>query len=278
MEKRNDSNSAEVALEARYLGSEPPKATPPNPVLNTIWHHRSTRHFLSDPLPEGTLETLISAAQSASTSSMLQVSSVVAVQDPIRKAEAAKICGNQGFIEKAPLMLFFCADLNRLTNVSGWENHPGKALEKMDMFLMATIDTGLAGQNAALAAESMGLGICYVGAARNNAAQLCEFLRLPDRTVALFGMAVGFLDPATSVDIKPRLPMKEALHLETWDNSAQQENVSLYNQGLSNFYDWHQLFGRVSWTTFVAGLMASGELDGRERMRQVLQDQGFKLQ
>ncbi|OGM50572.1 hypothetical protein ABOM_000651 [Aspergillus bombycis] len=273
-----DSNPTKAALAARYLGSSPPEATSPNPVLNAIWHHKSSRHFLLDPLPSGTLETLISAAQSASTSSMLQVWSVVAVQDPVHKAAAAKLCGDQDFIQQAPLMLFFCADLNRLTNISGWENQPGKALDNMDMLLMATIDTSLAAQNAALAAESMGLGICYVGGARNNAAQLCELLRLPSKTIALFGMAVGVPDPGRVVDIKPRLPLQEVLHREAWDDSCQRENVERYNQGLSDFYDWHQLFGRVSWGTFVAGLMASGGLDGRERMRQVLQEKGFGLE
>ncbi|KAB8266035.1 Nitroreductase-like protein [Aspergillus pseudonomiae] len=273
-----ESNPAKAALEARYLGSSPPEPTNTNPVLNAIWHHKSSRHFLPDPLPSGTLETLISAAQSVSTSSMLQVWSAVAVQDPTRKAAAAKLCGNQGFIEQAPLMLFFCADLNRLANISAWENQPGKALTNMDMFLMATIDTSLAAQNAALAAESMGLGICYVGGARNNAAQLCELLHLPHRTIALFGMAVGVPDPGRLVDIKPRLPLREVLHLETWDDSCQRENVERYNRGLSDFYDWHRLFGRVSWATFVAGLMAEGGLDGRERMRQVLLEKGFGLE
>lgn len=278
MRKINDDKPAGACLEARYLGSEPPEATCSNSVLNSIWHHRSHRHFLSDPLPSGTLEILMSAAQSASTSSMLQVWSAVAVQDPIHKATAAKLCGNQDFIQQAPLMLFFCADLDRLTNISGWDNQPGKALDNMDMFIMATIDASLAAQNAALAAESMGLGICYVGGARNNAAQLCKLLHLPNRAIVLFGMAIGMPDPVRSVDIKPRLPMKEVLHIETWDNSSQQENVTKYNQGLSKFYDWHQMFGRMGWTSFVARLMASGELDGREKMREALQEKGFKLQ
>ncbi|OQE27812.1 hypothetical protein PENSTE_c004G00458 [Penicillium steckii] len=277
MANHQNSNLPDAALEARYLGSEPPETTYSNSVLNTIWHHKSSRHFLADPLPSGTLEALIAAAQSASSSSMLQVWSVVAVQDPVRKAAAAKLCGNQDFIQQAPLMLFFCADLNRLANISERENQRGSALENMDMFVMATIDASLAGQNAALAAESIGLGICYVGAARNNAAQLCELLHLPSRAIPLFGTAFGMPNPARSVDIKPRLPLKEVLHLETWDNSSQEAHIEKFNRGLSDFYDWHQLFGRVSWATFVAGLMASGELDGRERMRQTLQDKGFNL-
>ncbi|RAH71905.1 NADPH-dependent oxidoreductase [Aspergillus aculeatinus CBS 121060] len=249
-----------------------------NPVLATIWRHKSIRHFLPSPLPDGTLETLVASAQSASTASMLQTWSVIAVQDPSHKAAAAQLSGNQDFIRQAPLMLFFCADLNRLTNVSEWEDQPAKALEKTDMFVLSTIDAAVAAQNVALAAESLGLGICYVGGARNNAAELCELLALPPRAVVLFGMAVGWPDLAAHAPgIKPRLPMREVLHREKWDDSHQREDVERYNASLGAFYEWHQLFGRHSWAKFVAGMLASGELDGRERMRQVLLDRGFKL-
>jgi hypothetical protein len=50
-----------------------------NDTIATILNHRSVRGFLPGALPEGTLELLIAAAQSASTSSNLQVWSVVAV-------------------------------------------------------------------------------------------------------------------------------------------------------------------------------------------------------
>ncbi|RAH84583.1 Nitro/flavin reductase [Aspergillus japonicus CBS 114.51] len=270
------------ALQARYLNNNS-NNTPPidasNPVLETIWRHKSIRHFLPSPLPDDALETLIASAQSASTASMLQTWSVVAVQDPSRKAAAAQLSGNQDFIRQAPLTLFFCADLHRLTNVSEWEGQAGTALEKTDMFIMSTIDAAVAAQNVALAAESLGLGICYVGGARNNAAELCELLALPPRVVALFGMAVGWPDLAAQApDIKPRLPMQEVLHRERWDGSHQRENVERYNASLGAFYEWHQMFGRHTWAKFVAGMLASGELDGRERIGQVLRDRGFGLQ
>ncbi|KAL4932243.1 Nitroreductase-like protein [Aspergillus undulatus] len=181
-------------------------------------------------------------------------------------------------IRQAPVIIYFCADLSRLSNVSAWEGQPGKALDKMDMFITATIDAALASQNVALAAQSMGLGICYVGGARNNAAQLCELLKLPDRVIALFGMAIGVPDPENLPAVKPRLALQEVLHKETWDDQDQQENVEMYNWSLEKFYDWRQLVGRQSWATFVSKTLASGDLDGRERIRQVLLDRGFGLE
>jgi len=65
-----------------------------NPVIEQLLAHRSVRAYLPDPLPEGTLQTLVAAAQSASNSSNLQAWSVVAVQDTARKARLAALAGN----------------------------------------------------------------------------------------------------------------------------------------------------------------------------------------
>ena len=100
-----------------------------NPILQTLLAHKSVRRYRPDPLPPGTLEMLGAAAQSAASSSNLQVWSAVALQDPIHKAEAAGLCGDQDFIRQAPLFLIFCADLARLTAASEREGLPGVGLD-----------------------------------------------------------------------------------------------------------------------------------------------------
>src|ERR1700733_12934250 len=72
-------------LHQRYRDGALPGG-PWNEVIATILAHRSVRAFLPDPVPDGTLERLVAAASSASTSSNLQTWSVVAVEDPARKA------------------------------------------------------------------------------------------------------------------------------------------------------------------------------------------------
>ena len=89
-----------------------------NEVLETILNHRSVRGFLPRALPEGTLELLIAAAQSASTSSNLQFWSVVAVQETERKSRLAELAGQQQFIRDAPLLLVWLADLSRLDRIA----------------------------------------------------------------------------------------------------------------------------------------------------------------
>lgn len=258
-----------------------PIPAPPNPVLESLLQHKSVRAFLPDaPLPPGTLELLVAAAQSAATSSNLQTWSVVAVSDPARKATAAALSGDQAFIREAPLLLVFCADLSRLTQVSRQHGTAGAGLEYTEMFTMATIDAALAAQNAVVAAEALGLGACYVGAARNRPRELAALLGLPRRVVALFGLAVGRPDPRArpAAEVKPRLPAAEVLHRETWDDGGRDGHFAAYDAALDRFNARQGRGDAPTWTHRSAHRIATVEsLHGRDVFRQVLNERGFEL-
>ncbi|KAI1302517.1 Nitroreductase [Xylaria venustula] len=254
-------------------------------TLETLLQHRSVRYFLPEKLPEGSLETIIAGAQSAATSSNLQTWSVLALEDPEHKDKAATLCGDQDFIRNAPLFLIFCADLNRLTKVSAQHETRGEGLEFTEMFLMASLDAGLAGQNATIAAEALGLGACYVGAARNKPLELAELLKLPPRVIAVFGLAIGKPDPAKPTAVKPRLPQKEVLHRETWDlaingehSDIQAENLAEYDVTLASFNAGERREGVPAWTQRSARRIETVEsLHGRHILKDVLQQKGFNL-
>src|SRR5688500_2690396 len=105
------------ALAARYGADALPPAGPWNETIGVMLSHRSVRRFLPTPVPEGTLETMIAAAQSASTSSNLQAWSVVVVEDPAKRQALARIAANQKHIEQCPLYMVFVADLSRLERI-----------------------------------------------------------------------------------------------------------------------------------------------------------------
>ncbi|MDI6567160.1 nitroreductase family protein, partial [Bacillus subtilis] len=69
--------------------------------------------------------------------------------------------------------------------------HISELLENTDMFMVSLIDAALAAQNRSIAAESMGLGICYIGGIRNELDQVTEVLQTPDHVLPLVGLAVG---------------------------------------------------------------------------------------
>lgn len=268
-------------LAQRYGANKPNVPTDAfdgNAILPTLLAHKSARRFQPAPLPPGTLEILGAAAQSAASSSNLQTWSVIALQDPAHKAEAATLCGDQDFIRQAPLFLVFCADLSRLTAASAREDLPGAALDYVEMFLTAAIDTALAAQNAAIAAEGLGLGICYVGSARNQPRELAELLKLPRRVIALFGMAIGWPVPEETTTIKPRLPQPGLLHHETYEAGARDESVTAYNETMRGFYAAQQMNVRGDWSRHSAQRVAEpASLMGRDILREILEERGFGL-
>jgi len=224
-------------LKARY-GQGPDVLDVLNPTLETLLQHKSVRAFTKESLAPNTAELLVAAAQSASTSSNLQTWSVVAVEDQERKDRLAALAGNQKWISACPLFLVWVADLARLKALGEARQHAHESLNYLEMLLMGAIDTSLAAQNAAIAAESLNLGIVYIGGIRNKPLEVAKELGLPPMSFATFGMCVGNIDPAATAKnvVKPRLPQRAVLHKETYDPLAHQEAVAAYNSIMENFY------------------------------------------
>ncbi|MCG6136530.1 MAG: NADPH-dependent oxidoreductase [Nostoc sp. LLA-1] len=247
-------------------------------TLSNLLSHRSIRAYLNDPLPPNTLETLVAAAQSASTSSNLQTWSVVAVETPERKEKLAQLANNQQHIRQSPLLLVWLADLARLTHIAESRGLPHEGLNYLELFLVAAIDAALAAQNAVIAAESLGLGTVYIGALRNHPEEVAEILNLPPHVVGVFGLCVGYADPAVNAEIKPRLPQAAVLHRETYNLEAQDEAIALYNQVMKAFYNSQQMDVPGDWTEHSSKRVASAEsLSGRHKLREILYNRGFNL-
>ncbi|MGC8470028.1 MAG: NADPH-dependent oxidoreductase, partial [Acetobacteraceae bacterium] len=256
-----------------------PAPTPPawNAVLDTILAHRSIRHFLPRDLPPNTLETLIAAAQSAATSSNLQLWSVVAVREKARKSRLAHLAGAQGFIDQAPLMLVWLADLHRLETFAALRGQPVTGTLYLEEFMVGLIDAALAAQNTLLAAESLGLGGVYVGAIRNHPVAVARELALPPRVFAAFGMAIGWPDRAAGEDVKPRLPHTVVLHHETYRPAQDDAPIAAYNATLRAFQR-EQAMRPIDWTQqCIDRVRDAAALRERETMRDSLAALGFPL-
>ncbi|BAT51182.1 nitroreductase [Nostoc sp. NIES-3756] len=249
-----------------------------NESLTTLLTHRSVRSYLSDPLPPGTLETLVAAAQSASTSSNLQTWSVVAVEDPQRKEELSKLAGNQAHIRQVPLFLVWLADLARLSYVTDSRGFSHDALDYLESFVVATVDATLAAQNATVAAESLGLGTVYIGGIRNHPAEVAQILNLPPSVYAVFGLCVGYPNPEVPAAIKPRLPQAAVLHRETYKLAEQEEAIARYNDIIKEFYTEQKMNIPGDWSEHSSKRVATVQsLNGRDRLREVLHSLGFQL-
>ena len=208
-----------------------------SPVTDQMAAHRSVRFFDTErAVPEGTLAALVDAAQHASTSSNMQMWSVVVIDDREKRKVMRSYCRNQAFVEEAPLFMVFCADTYRLRMVAARQRYRFN-YSRIDLLLAATIDSALACQNAALAAESLGLGCCMVGGVRNKARDVAVLLDLPRGVFGTIGLAVGY--PKHINQIKPRLARNVVLHPDRYTTEHFEEEVARYDavMAASGIYD-----------------------------------------
>jgi nitroreductase len=264
------------ALALRY-GSAAPDSGPWNDHIALLLSHRSVRGYRSDALPDGTLETLVAAAQSAATSSNLQTWSVVAVTDPAAKAELAKLANNQKHIEQCPLFLAWIADTSRNARLGQEEGVALEALPYFETFLVAAIDAALAAQNAVVAAESLGLSTVYIGALRNHPIEVASLLGLPPGAMGVFGLCVGYAAPGIANEVKPRLPQSVVLHHERYSAENESRDRAEYDRVMTAF-SHRQDMSTDSWTKRVIGRMSRlSAMSGRDRLVSTLQAMGFPL-
>ena len=268
---------AEALLWARNRDGGPPPPEIWNDVLGGLLSHRSVRAYTAAPLPDGTLELLVKAAQSASSSSNLQTWSVVAVRDPDRKARLAKLAAGQKFIDQAPLFLVWLADLSRIQRLADERQLKLEGLEFLETLFLGIIDAALAAQNAVVALETLGLGSCYVGAIRNKPEEVAAELGLTPKIFPVFGLTIGYPDPAFATGIKPRLPQRAVLHHEQYSPAPQSEAIVRYDEKLSEFQR-EQGMDVIGWTgRTIPRLKTAQSLAGRDRMREALGNLGFEL-
>jgi nitroreductase len=251
-----------------------------NSTLDLIHCHASLRHYKSDPVPEPLIEAIVAAGQCASTSSNMQLYSVVAVTDAAKREKLAVLCGDQKHVGEAPVFLAWCADLARMQQISQMRGYT-QVTEYVENFLVAAVDVALVAQNAALAAESLGLGICYIGYIRNIPEQVIELLELPPLVFPVTGMTVGW--PAKPPHRRPRLPLETVLHWDTY-LPAQEEALLSYDQAMlaTGIYQGRQVpvpgkaeaTEAYSWLEHSARRASMAERTG---LRAALEKQGFGL-
>ena len=265
------------ALQRRYGAEAIPAVGPWNDTIARLLDHRSVRGYKPDPVPAGTLETLIAAAQSAATSSNMQWTSVVAVTDPAKKKVLAEIAGNQRHIEQCPLYLCWVTDMSRNSAIGDAEKTELKVMPWLETFLVASVDVALAAQNAVVAAESIGLSTVYIGAMRNDPERVAKLLGLPPQCFVLFGLCVGYATDQAAGEVKPRMPQPMMLHHERYDASKAGVLRQTHDRAMTEFSARHEMQAGT-WTQRVLNRLGPmSSMNGRERLAAALAALGFTI-
>jgi|TARA_B100000902_G_C27117149_1_gene816696 nitroreductase len=241
-------------------------------VIELLKSHRSIRKFTDKVIEQELLEDLFVAGQAAATSSFLQGTTIVRISNKDTREKLAELAGNQPYVKTAAEFMIFCADLKRAGNYCEAYEKPFEG-DFTEHFIIATVDVALMAQSLVTAAESVGLGICYIGGIRNNPVEVSKLLELPRGVYPVFGLCLGY--PDQEPEIKPRLPISVIVKEETYNEEGDGDNIKEYDERIREYYRSRTGGGHgISWTEQVATLLSE---KSRPHMKEYLEGQGFKF-
>lgn len=243
-----------------------------NDVHQLLRSHRSIRAYTDEPVADETVAAIVQCGLAAATSSNVQATTVIRVRNQATRERIAEVAGGQSHIVSCGAFLIWCADLHRAgaaAALRGATMNGGQT----EQFVIATVDVALAAQNAVVAAESLGYGICYIGAIRNDPAVVCDLLGLPAQVYPVFGLCIG--RPAADPEIKPRLPLAATLMEERYDESLQKAHIESYDETIRGYYGSRSGGTKDStWSHEMAALVGT---ERRTHMRAFLAERGFEM-
>ncbi len=188
-----------------------------NEVIKVLNNRCSVRAYDPSPLSQEEIDMILHGAMRAPTAGNMMFYSILEVQNQEMKDRLVKTCDNQPHIAKAPLVLIFLADMQRwydyyrisdVPELCDKHNFIYRTPEESDL-LLACCDALIAAQNAVIAAESMGIGSCYIGDIIENIEIHREMFNLPKWVFPITMLCFGY--PKQDVSkriIRQRFPKK----------------------------------------------------------------------
>lgn len=215
-------------------------------TIAQIAAHRSIRKYRPDTVPPALLAEVLHAATRASSSGNMQTYSIIVTREEARRRELWRLHFEQDMIVEAPLLLTFCADWRRMTR---WcrlsDADPG--FDNLLSFLVGFADALIAAQNAALAAEARGLGICYMGTTLCATADLVDFFALPEGVFPATTLVLGW--PAEEPAPRARLPISGIVHEERYADPDDEGIRAVYREreteGWNRYLSFPELAARM---------------------------------
>lgn len=214
--------------------------------FDVINSHRSIRKYKPAPVPEDLLEQALEAGLRASSSGNMQTYSIIVTRDRALREALYEPHMEQSMVLDAPVLLTFCADFRRMRHWLRLNDAPDN-FDNFMSFMIAAIDATLVSQNVALAAEALGLGICYMGSTLANCDQIGRILELPPGVFPVVGFSLGW--PAEDPAPRDRLPLEGIVHHETYRDYSDDNITAIYaernRKGWERYMSFPELRRRI---------------------------------
>lgn len=215
-----------------------------NEVIGQLIARKSVRVFEDRPISQEAREAILTAAVNAPTAGNQQLYTILDIADPELKAQLSESCDHQPFIATAQMVLIFLADCRKWYNAflaaGSAPRQPGAG----DL-LLAVSDANIAAQNAVVAAESLGIGSCYIGDIMENCETHRRMLNLPAYVFPAAMLVFGY---PTQQQLEREKPQRVAMHHVVHENAYRDMEAGELKEmftprcGVRTYEEWMQAF------------------------------------
>ena len=211
-----------------------------NEILRSLYERKSVRSFTDEAISAEEKTAILRAAAEAPTAGNQQLYTILDITDEGLKAALVPLCDNQPFIASAPMVLIFLADCRKWYRAFAFEGLAARAPGAGDLMLAAS-DANIAAQNAVCAAESLGIGSCYIGDIMENKEALSSLLNLPPW---VFPAAMLVFGRPTEQQLGRKKPMRCAMEHIVHENcyrdmdEAELRDMLGYKAGQKSYEAW----------------------------------------
>lgn len=215
-----------------------------NEIINQLYSRKSCRVFTEEEISTEAVQAILKAAIMAPTAGNQQLYSIINITDQSIKEKLSISCDNQPFIANGKLVLIFCSDLKRwydaykLTEIVPREPMAGD-------FLLSLMDVAVAAQNAVVAAESLGIGSCYIGDIMERYEYHKELLNLPDYVFPAVMLVFGYPTEGQKLRQKPeRIDMDYICSENRYRALNEQDLAEIFKKksGSEDYIQWLEAF------------------------------------
>jgi nitroreductase len=199
-----------------------------NEVIKSIKERKSTRVFEKKAITKAHKDILIDAALQAPSAGNLQMYSIIEIEDQSIKDQLSASCDDQAFIKNGAWILIFVTDFQRYYD--SLKSQGINLKPHLGSMILATTDACIAAQNVVTAAESLGIGSCYVGDIIEQHDIHTKLLNLPNLVVPVCMLVLGYKDKEKDKGIKPvRFKKEDIVSHNTYHHKTFEELKAMFN-------------------------------------------------
>ena len=215
-----------------------------NETIKLMRERMSLRKYSPEPIEPEHLEAIMHSTTRAPTAGNMMLYSVIQIVDQAKKDRLSETCGHS-FIAEAPLVLLFLADMQRIYDFYQAFGVPDYCQEhdlefqtpQASNLMMSCCDALIAAQTSVIAAESQGIGSCYIGDIMGNYERHQEMFQLPKWTFPIALVCYGYYPGDMKRKLNTRFDRQFIWFEDTYRHQSREDFETMYREIIEKFAD-----------------------------------------